>query len=71
MFMAAVGYDAAYPELDLEKYLNDNGRELLRKAEHLRLVSVDGIGTSPGRCSRRSATTPPATRWTRRSGSGG
>jgi hypothetical protein len=48
MFMAAVGYDAAYPELDLEKYLNDNGRELLRKAEHLCLVSVDGIGTLAG-----------------------
>ncbi|MEO3827404.1 lipase family protein [Actinomadura sp. B10D3] len=42
MFMAAVGYDAAYPELDLEKYLNDNGRELLEKAKDMCLVSFDG-----------------------------
>jgi hypothetical protein len=42
MFMAAVGYDAAYPELDLDKYLNDNGRELLDKAKDMCLVSVDG-----------------------------
>ncbi|NEA22818.1 lipase family protein [Actinomadura bangladeshensis] len=48
MFMAAVGYDTAYPELDLEKYLNDNGRDLLAKAENLCLVSVDGIGTLAG-----------------------
>lgn len=48
MFMAAVGYDTAYPELDLEKYLNDAGRELLKKAESLCLVSVDGIGTLAG-----------------------
>ncbi|SFP24674.1 Secretory lipase [Actinomadura madurae] len=42
MFMAAVGYDAAYSELDLEKYLNGNGRELLEKAKDMCLVSVDG-----------------------------
>lgn len=42
MFMAAVGYDAAYPELKLDGYLNDNGRALLAKAEDMCLVSVDG-----------------------------
>jgi hypothetical protein len=42
MFMAAVGYDAAYPELGLDKYLNDKGRELLGKAKDMCLVSFDG-----------------------------
>lgn len=45
MFMAAVGYDTAYPELDLEKYLNDKGRELLAKAKDVCLLSVDGFAT--------------------------
>ncbi|TDC86351.1 triacylglycerol lipase [Actinomadura sp. 7K507] len=45
MFMAAVGYDAAYPELDLDGYLNDRGRELMQKAENMCLVSVDGVVT--------------------------
>jgi len=48
MFLAAVGYDAAYPELDLDKYLNDRGRELMAKARNLCLVSVDGISTLVG-----------------------
>ncbi|MEU8796387.1 lipase family protein [Spirillospora sp. NPDC048819] len=29
--MAAIGHDAAYPELDLEKYLNEEGRALAEK----------------------------------------
>lgn len=45
MFMSAVGYDAAYSELDLEKYLNDQGRELLEKAQDVCLLSVDGAST--------------------------
>ncbi|MEU5876778.1 lipase family protein [Spirillospora sp. NPDC047279] len=45
MFMAAVGFDAAYPELDLDRYLNDRGRELLAKAKDVCLVSVDGVST--------------------------
>lgn len=45
MFMAAVGYDAAYPGLDLGSYLNDRGRELLRKAQDVCLLSVDGATT--------------------------
>jgi hypothetical protein len=32
-FMAAVGFNAAYPELDLAKYLNDKGRSTLATAE--------------------------------------
>jgi len=43
--LASIGLDAAYPELDLETYLNDNGRALMEKAEDLCLVSVDGIAT--------------------------
>ncbi|TDD29359.1 triacylglycerol lipase [Actinomadura sp. KC06] len=45
MFMAAVGYDTAYPELDLDKYLNDRGRELLAKAQDMCLASFDGAST--------------------------
>ncbi|MDL4817779.1 lipase family protein [Actinomadura opuntiae] len=45
MFMAAVGYDAAYPELKLDGYLNDNGRALLAKAKDMCLVSFDGPAT--------------------------
>ncbi|MFD0684351.1 lipase family protein [Actinomadura fibrosa] len=45
MFMAAVGYDTAYPELDLAKYLNDRGRELLKKAQNVCLLSFDGVST--------------------------
>ena len=45
MFMAAVGYDAAYPELGLDGYLNDRVRDLLRRAKDLCLVSVDGFTT--------------------------
>ncbi|WP_018654407.1 lipase family protein [Actinomadura flavalba] len=44
-FMAAVGYDTAYPELDLAKYLNDRGRQLLKKAQDICLVSFDGVST--------------------------
>lgn len=43
--LASIGLDAAYPELGLENYLNDNGRDLMEKAEDLCLVSVDGIAT--------------------------
>ncbi|WP_235828061.1 lipase family protein [Actinomadura rubteroloni] len=41
MYMAAVGYDAAYPELNLQKYLNDAGKKLLADTKDLCLVSVD------------------------------
>ncbi|WP_067466266.1 lipase family protein [Actinomadura macra] len=45
MFMAAVGYDTAYPGLNLGDYLNDRGRELLKRAENLCLLSFDGFST--------------------------
>lgn len=45
MFMASAGYDAAYPQLDLEDYLNDRGRELLRDAQDVCLLSFDGAST--------------------------
>ncbi|GAA2606310.1 lipase family protein [Actinomadura fulvescens] len=45
MFMAAVGYDTAYPELNLDRYLNDRGRALLAKAKDVCLLSFDGVAT--------------------------
>lgn len=43
--LAAVGYDAAYPELHLDQYLNDRGRDLMARANSLCLVSYDGPKT--------------------------
>jgi hypothetical protein len=43
--MAAIGLDAAYPELDLETYLNARGQELVANSQNLCLVSADGFGT--------------------------
>ena len=44
-FMAALGLDTAYPELHLSNYLNDRGRQLMKDAENLCLVDVDGFST--------------------------
>ncbi|HTO01999.1 MAG TPA: lipase family protein [Microthrixaceae bacterium] len=41
--LAAVGYDAAYPELDLRSYLNDRGIRMLDRATNMCIVTVDGI----------------------------
>src|SRR5262249_45130266 len=41
--MAAVGYDAAYPGLNLDGYLNADGKALLANMQNICLVSVDGI----------------------------
>lgn len=43
--MAALGLDSAYPELDLEGYLNERGQDLVAEADDVCLVSVDGITT--------------------------
>ena len=43
--MAALGLDAAYPELDLDAYLNADGEALVARAQTLCLVSVDGFAT--------------------------
>jgi hypothetical protein len=43
--MTAIGFDAAYPELDLPNYLNDRGRELAQTATSLCLVDVAGFST--------------------------
>ncbi|OLT27845.1 triacylglycerol lipase [Actinomadura sp. CNU-125] len=45
MFMSAAGYDAAYPQLDLESFLNDAGRELMETSADVCIASVDGIAT--------------------------
>lgn len=41
--LAAAGYDAAYPELDLRSFLNDSGAEMLDRASSMCIVTVDGI----------------------------
>jgi Secretory lipase len=43
--MAALGLDAAYPDLDLESYLNARGQQLVETSQDLCLASVDGFGT--------------------------
>ena len=43
--MAAIGLDAAYPELNLENYLNPRGQELIQTSQDLCLVDVDGFAT--------------------------
>ena len=43
--MAAIGLDAAYPELNLESYLNPRGQELIRTSQDLCLVDLDGFAT--------------------------
>ncbi|SEG88143.1 Secretory lipase [Thermomonospora echinospora] len=70
-FTAAVGYDAAYPELNLAGYLNDAGRALLARGQSLCLVSADGISTYLGTAFKRisdyTTTDPLATpAWQRR-----
>jgi Secretory lipase len=70
-FLAAVGFDAAYPELKLADYLNDRGRELLATSRNLCLASVDGFsaltGTAFTRFSDYTTTNPLTTRiWQRR-----
>lgn len=46
--LAALGYDAAYPELDLESYLNADGLQLQADSSDVCLVSFDGISTFLG-----------------------
>ena len=43
--MASVGFDAAYPELNLENYVNSRGKDLLAKAQNMCLTSFDGVST--------------------------
>jgi hypothetical protein len=40
--MAAVGFDTAYADLNLSRYLNTRGRDLIAKAKTLCLASADG-----------------------------
>lgn len=43
--LASLGLDSAYPELDLESYLNARGQELVQTSQDLCLVDVDGFAT--------------------------
>ncbi|MEB2345907.1 MAG: triacylglycerol lipase [Deltaproteobacteria bacterium] len=42
--LAALGLDAAYPELDLEDYLDADGEALVAEASNTCLASFDGVG---------------------------
>jgi hypothetical protein len=46
--LAALGLDVAYPELDLDSYLNARGDDLVARSQGLCLVSVDGFGSFIG-----------------------
>lgn len=46
--MASLGLDTAYPELDLETYLNARGQKLVADANALCLTSFDGVKTLVG-----------------------
>lgn len=41
LLMAALGYDSAYPDLNLDSYLNDNGRRIKARYKDLCLLSFD------------------------------
>jgi len=43
--MAAVGYDAAYPELNLQAYMNQRGKDLLKRGQSMCLVDVASFPT--------------------------
>ncbi len=43
--LAALGYDAAYPGLDLDRYLNDAGRRTFAANRNFCIVGIDGIQT--------------------------
>lgn len=45
ILMAAIGLDSAYPELDLDSYLNAKGQKLFSEASETCLVSFDGVKT--------------------------
>jgi pimeloyl-ACP methyl ester carboxylesterase len=71
--LAALGYDAAYPDLHLQTYMNDRGRQLYQNSQSTCLVSLNGIGTFLGVSGTRLtdyATTDPrlTPEWQRRLG---
>jgi pimeloyl-ACP methyl ester carboxylesterase len=47
-FMASVGLDAAYDDLNLERYLNDRGLELNAKSQNICLLETENVGTKLG-----------------------
>lgn len=51
--LAALGYDAAYPNLDLERYLNDTGRKRFAENREFCIVSIAGIQTFGALAERR------------------
>ena len=45
VLITALGLDAAYPELDLDSYLNDRGNDLVERGRRFCFTSLDGIST--------------------------
>ena len=41
--MAALGYDTAYPDLDLMEFMNERGENLISRAESMCITQFDGI----------------------------
>jgi len=41
--LAAIGYDAAYPDLNLDSYLNDAGRTMVAQNQNFCIASAEGI----------------------------
>jgi hypothetical protein len=48
VLIAALGLDAAYPELKLESYVNDRGQRLVDAGRRFCIVSIDGLSTFLG-----------------------
>ncbi|HVZ34977.1 MAG TPA: lipase family protein [Polyangiaceae bacterium] len=46
--MASLGLDAAYPELNLDSYLNDVGRQAVMTGQTVCIATVDGFGALLG-----------------------
>lgn len=46
--LAAIGNDAAYPELDLQSYLNADGQALYDRSQDICIVSYDGLDAIVG-----------------------
>jgi pimeloyl-ACP methyl ester carboxylesterase len=45
VLLTSLGFDAAYPELHLDSYLNDRGRSLVATAKELCIESIAGFST--------------------------
>lgn len=51
--LAAIGFDAAYPELNLQSYLNADGKKLYEEHKNVCLVSIGGFSAIGGTAFKR------------------